>query len=64
MNNRYGVDVGYFKQELKRLRDSLGNRTPGKLKRYLWRLADVAASQENVELETHRTTSQGVPAKE
>ena len=42
MLNEHGVDVLYFKKELKALRESLNNRTPDELCRYLLRLADVA----------------------
>jgi hypothetical protein len=42
MTNRYGVDVPYFKKELKSLSDSLDNRTPDELFRYLTCLAKVA----------------------
>ena len=42
MENRYGVDVEYFKKELAALSRSLPNRTPDELDRYLRRLADVA----------------------
>ena len=44
MTNRYGVDVAYFTKELKALSDSLIDRTPEELERYLKRLADVAHS--------------------
>lgn len=55
--NRYGVDTDYFKRELSKLSKSLQNRTAGELKRYLWRLADVAASQEKIEPENQHTTA-------
>lgn len=42
MNNKYGVDVNYFKKELKHLSDSLDNRTPEELHRYLMVLANTA----------------------
>jgi hypothetical protein len=41
--NRYGVDVAYFKRELAALSDSLENRTPDELNRYLLKLSEVAA---------------------
>ena len=45
MINRYGVDVEYFKKELKRLSESLDDRPPDELERYLLRLAETAKSQ-------------------
>lgn len=41
MKNRYGVDVPYFKKELKALLRSLDNRTPEELQRYLLTLSKV-----------------------
>lgn len=43
--NRYGVDTQYFKRELSRLSESLPDRTPDELYRYLLRLAEVAKTQ-------------------
>jgi len=43
MTNEYGVDVAYFKKELTTLLQSLPNRPPEELQRYLLRLAEVAA---------------------
>lgn len=40
--SRFGLDVGYFKRELKKLSASLDNRPPDELSRYLIRLANVA----------------------
>jgi len=48
MENRYGVDVEYFKKELAALSRSLPNRTPDELDRYLRRLADVAKPQHKI----------------
>jgi len=42
MKNRFGVDVAYFTKELTRLQESLPNRTPDELYRYLIALASVA----------------------
>jgi hypothetical protein len=42
MKNRYHVDIDYFKKELAALSQSLENRTPEELQRYLMKLADVA----------------------
>lgn len=43
MTNRYGVDVSYFEKELKKLSESLIDRTPEELHRYLIRLAEVVS---------------------
>jgi hypothetical protein len=42
MTNEYGVDVEYFKKELKFLSNTLFNRTQEELFRYLICLAKVA----------------------
>jgi hypothetical protein len=42
VKNRYYVDIDYFKKELAALSQSLENRTPEELQRYLIRLANVA----------------------
>lgn len=42
MDNRYGVDVEYFRRELKALLKLLDDCTPGELGRYLSLLSDVA----------------------
>jgi len=42
MENRFGLDVNYFKKELDRLIKSLPNRTPDELARYLIVLANTA----------------------
>jgi len=49
VNNRYGVDVPYFKKELAALSRSLPDRTPDELSRYLIRLSEVAKPLENKE---------------
>jgi len=43
--NRYSVDVDYFQRELRRLSESLDNRTPEELSRYLRRLAETAHTE-------------------
>jgi len=42
MENSYGVDVEYFRRELKKLLPTLDNRTPMELHRYFTALANVA----------------------
>lgn len=42
VKNRYNLDVAYFRRELKVLSDSLEDRTPEELSRYLRRLAETA----------------------
>jgi hypothetical protein len=39
MNNRFGLDVAYYRKELKALSDSLVDRTPEELNRYLLTMA-------------------------
>ena len=46
MLNRYGVDVDYFRRELRMLSLSLDDRPPDELYRYLMRLAKTAAPKE------------------
>jgi hypothetical protein len=45
--NRYGVDVSYFKRELKHLISTLENRKPDELARYLKAYAKVAEETES-----------------
>ena len=44
MKNRYGVDVSYFRNELIKLNESLENRPPEELHRYLLKLVEVAST--------------------
>jgi hypothetical protein len=53
MNNKYGVDVSYFKKELSALSMSLSDRTPDELSRYLVCLSEVAKP---LEAEEHHKT--------
>ena len=41
MKNNFGLDAEYFRKELQHLIDSLDNRTPEELYRYLCCLAKV-----------------------
>lgn len=41
MENKYGVDVAYFRKELNLLKRSLPNRTKSELYRYLIKLAEI-----------------------
>jgi hypothetical protein len=41
MNNRYGIDVSYFKKELTSLSESLPDRTKEELYNYLTTLANI-----------------------
>lgn len=45
------LDVDYFRKELTMLLNTLDNRSPEELTRYLRRLADVADPKEIVDLE-------------
>ena len=62
MENRYGVDVEYFKKELAALSRSLPNRTPDELDRYLRRLADVAKPPKSKE--RRKTVRRKAPAQQ
>lgn len=43
MTNRYGVDVDYFTKELAKLSESLIDRPPKELHRYLVKLAEIVS---------------------
>lgn len=47
--NRYGVDVAYFRSELSKLADSLMDRPADELARYLQTLADAAKPESHDE---------------
>lgn len=48
MNNRFGVDVDYFRRELKALSDSLDDRPPDELHTYLRTLADIVIADRDI----------------
>jgi hypothetical protein len=62
VNNRYGVDVSYFKKELVALSRSLLDRTPDELSRYLIRLSEVAKPLEAQE--RRKTVKASTPAQQ